>query len=140
MDYHQGAGHERPLRNTKQRTALLELLKSVDNHPTADWLHSRLRTDFPNLSLGTVYRNLKVLTEQGLVNKLTFNNTVDHYEAVIPPHSHLICKKCGNIIDFDQDQTPPLAQKVTEDTGFTVTDVRIDFYGICQNCQPPSKR
>ena len=92
---------QKVFRQSKQRNRILELLRSTDRHPTADWLYQQLKNEFPYLSLGTVYRNLGTLIEQGLVKKIHFGSTFDRFEAKTQPHYHLICESCGNIIDVN---------------------------------------
>ena len=92
---------QRIFRQSRQRSRILELLRSTASHPTADWLYEQLKNEFPRLSLGTVYRNLSLLAEQGLVKKIRFGSTFDRFEANIQPHYHLICESCEKIFDFD---------------------------------------
>jgi Fur family peroxide stress response transcriptional regulator len=107
-------------------------------HPTADWLYAQLKKEFPKLSLGTVYRNLSILTEQGLVKRLHFGSTFDRYEAQIAPHYHLICEKCGSILDFNMPFYEELNSKAKELTEFKIRYHRIDFYGLCKRCSAKS--
>jgi Fur family peroxide stress response transcriptional regulator len=125
----------KPLRRSRQRQRLLELLQSTGTHPTAGWLYDMLKPEFPHLSLGTVYRNLAVLIEQGLVKKIDSGSTFDRYEAKTTPHYHLICCKCGTIIDFENLLFPEIDDAVTKATDFTVQRHRIDFFGLCNECK-----
>lgn len=122
-------------RQSKQRERILKLLRSTDNHPTADWLYDRLKKEFPQLSLGTVYRNLSVLMEQGLVQKIDFGSTFDRFEANASPHYHLICERCGSIQDFEMALYDELNEKANRLTDFSVQHHRIEFYGICTKCR-----
>lgn len=121
-------------RQSKQRTRILDLLRSTENHPTADWLYEKLKNEFPRLSLGTVYRNLSILTEQGKIKKIRFGSTFDRFEANIKPHDHLICESCGKILDFEIPVYEDLELKVKQQTNFTIHHHKIDFYGICAEC------
>ncbi len=125
-------------KSSRQRTRILELLRTTGEHPTADWLYARLKPEFPRLSLGTVYRNLTILNEQGLVKKIHYGSTFDRFEANIKPHHHLICEECGAIIDFimpNYDEINASAGKLTD---FTVRSHKIEFFGICANCKKKS--
>ena len=84
-------------RQSKHRERILELLRSTDTHPTADWVYDQLKKEYPQLSLGTVYRNLTILLEMGLAKKIHFGSTYDRFEAKTEPHYHLICESCGKI-------------------------------------------
>ena len=117
-----------------RRERILSLLRSTKDHPTADWVYSRLKKEFSHLSLGTVYRNLNILNEQGLVRKLTFGSTFDRYDANLVSHSHLVCEKCGRVIDFEMPCSPDLDTRVEQQSGFHVTVKRIEFFGICPQC------
>lgn len=122
-------------RSSRQRERLLALLRSTGIHPTASWLYDRLKKDFPSLSLGTVYRNLSILIEQGLVRKIDSGSTFDRFEANTTPHYHLICKKCGKIIDFEQRFFPEINKEIARSTDFDIESHRIDFFGTCSDCR-----
>ncbi len=126
---------EKILRQSRQRNRILELLQSVETHPTADWLYENLKGEFPKLSLGTVYRNLSTLIEQGLVKKIHFGSTFDRFEANIQPHYHLICQSCGKISDFEMPGYDDLNLRAKELTDFTIFHHKLEFYGICEDCK-----
>ena len=121
-------------RKSKQREKILMLLKSTDTHPTANWLYDNLRNDFPNLSLGTIYRNLNILVEQGLIKKIDFGSTFDRYDSNITQHHHFICEKCGSIIDINLPDNKELYNKVDKLINGKTEKHRIEFYGICNKC------
>lgn len=125
-------------RQSKQRNRLLELLRSTSSHPTADWLYEQLKKEFPNLSLGTVYRNLAMLIEQGTVKKIHFGSTFDRFEANTHPHYHLICESCGKIVDLDMPIHHDLNKQATKRTSFTISHHNIDFFGLCETCKNKS--
>ena len=125
-------------KRSKQRDKILELLQKTDAHPTADWLYEKLKTEFPNLSFGTVYRNLNILMEQKLIQKIPFGSTHDRYEAKIDPHYHLVCEKCGLVQDFEMPQYKRINKQAEEKSEFTINRHRIDFFGTCKTCQKKS--
>jgi len=125
----------RERKRSRQRERILELLHGTGAHPTADWLYDRLKGEFPNLSMGTVYRNLNILVEQGLINRIDFGSTFDRFDAKVGPHYHFICEKCGAIVDLPLPIDETLNRKVDESTPFTVSRHRIEFYGICDRCR-----
>jgi Fur family transcriptional regulator, peroxide stress response regulator len=122
-------------RKSQQRERILQILKETDSHPTADWVYARLKEEIPGLSLGTVYRNLKVLIEQGHIQKLPFGSTFDRFDAELKPHYHLVCEKCGMVSDFEMPQNSHLNELAQQISRFKVNRHRIDFFGICEKCQ-----
>ena len=127
------------LRNSRQRTRIIEILQATDTHPTADKIYEKLKKEFPKLSLGTVYRNLSVLLEQGLVKKIHFGSTFDRFEANMNQHYHLICEKCKSITDFTMPINEDLNKKAAQLTNFSIKHHIIEFYGICQDCSKSKK-
>jgi len=123
-----------PYRRSKQRQRILELLQSTEAHPTANWLFRKLRKDFPNLSLGNVYRNIGILVEQGLISRIAFGSTFDRLDANMKPHYHFICENCDSIIDLDIPPDESLNVWPDKSLGFKVTRHEIEFYGLCPKC------
>jgi Fur family peroxide stress response transcriptional regulator len=103
-------------------------------HPTAAWIYERLKKEIPDLSMGTVYRNLNILIEQGLVRKIDFGSTFDRFDANIDPHYHFVCEKCGAITDLDLPIDASLNEWVNDKTQFKAKRHRIEFYGLCNRC------
>jgi Fur family peroxide stress response transcriptional regulator len=127
---------ERQCRMTPQRVALLRLLTSGEDHPSAAQLYDRLRVDFPTISLATVYKTLSLLYDMGEVLELGFSNDVVRYDANKPyPHPHLICIRCRRIVDSEPSLAPDLAQEIAEGSGFRMIGHRLDIYGLCPDCQ-----
>jgi Fe2+ or Zn2+ uptake regulation protein len=122
-------------RNSHQRERILQILKETDSHPTADWVYARLKGEITGLSLGTVYRNLKVLMEQGHIQKLPFGSTFDRFDAQLEPHYHLICEECGTVSDLKMPQNSHLNEIAQQISTFKINHHRIDFFGICEKCQ-----
>ncbi|MCG8477473.1 MAG: transcriptional repressor [Spirochaetales bacterium] len=125
------------LRKSKQRDRILALLQSQRVHVTANWLYDQLRVDFPTLSLGNVYRNLNILVEQGLINRLGFGSTFDVYEAKREPHYHFVCDSCGTIEDV---HTPKELQEeverwVEQQEGHLISSKTVELHGICRRCR-----
>jgi Fur family peroxide stress response transcriptional regulator len=117
------------------RERILDLLKGTGSHPTANWLYGKLRREFPDLSLGTVYRNLGILVEQGQVNRIDYGSTFDRFDAKTLPHYHFICETCGSVTDLDIPVDPSLNALVDGKTGMKVTRHEIEFYGVCARCR-----
>jgi len=107
---------------------------STGAHPTASWIYDKLKGEFPELSMGTVYRNLNILKEQGLIRKIDFGSTFDRYDANTAPHYHFICERCGSIIDLDMHIDKELNRRVERMTNLKTKRHRIEFYGLCDKC------
>lgn len=122
-------------RQSKHRERILELLRSTDTHPTADWVYDQLKKEYSQLSLGTVYRNLTILLEMGLAKKIHFGSTYDRFEAKTEPHYHLICESCGKIRDFNMPITDDLNTQATRLTGFKIHHHKLEFFGLCEDCE-----
>lgn len=119
-------------RHSKQRDAILELLRSTKSHPTADWLHSELKVHYPGIGVATVYRNLKLFEEQGLVQKIDVGDGFDHYDADMSEHYHHFCTHCKKVIDLDM---PRMNFNSQLPGGHTSDRHQLVFFGICKNCQ-----
>lgn len=133
---------EKKLRKSKQRRRILELLQHTRSHPTANWVYDQLKGEFPSLSLGNVYRNLNILVEQGVVERLDFGSTFDRYEAKIEPHVHFVCDSCGAIHDIDvpEELGRELIQRVREQTDFEINRQRMEVFGLCDECRERERR
>jgi Fe2+ or Zn2+ uptake regulation protein len=122
-------------RQTKQRAAILELLRGDYIHLTADQIYDEVRKKIRNISKGTVYRNLKVLQEMGLVSEVSLTNTVSRFEAKRHGHYHFRCEGCGQVFDVDEPINRELNQRIAERTGFKISNHQLEFRGLCQECQ-----
>ena len=119
------------MRYSKQRELITEIIKGRKDHPTADMIYASARELEPNISLGTVYRNLKLLADEGVIITLETEDKRLHYDGDISRHSHFICSECGKIVDlFKPAETPKELYKL----GLTVTGEKCIYYGYCPNC------
>lgn len=121
-----------PFRYSRQREKIFDILKNNKNHPTADEIYGKVRETFPSISLGTVYRNLGVLHEQGLVNRIIHAEGPDRYDADMYAHSHFYCKKCGTI--YDIEETGFSTSSGTVMNGHRVDYQNTSYYGVCSEC------
>ena len=126
-------------KRSRQRERILELLRDTGRHPAAGWVYNELKEEFPGLSMGTVYRNLSVLMDQGLINRIDFGSTFDRFDANTGPHYHFVCDQCGAITDLEIPVDPSLNDRVNRTTPFTARRHRIEFYGICSRCEQLSR-
>jgi Fur family peroxide stress response transcriptional regulator len=122
-------------RQTKQREAILRLLRGTSSHPTADQIYDEVRKEIPNISKGTVYRNLKVLQEMGVISELNLNSTVSRFEAKQESHYHFRCEQCGRVFDVDEPPDKELDRKIARRTGFKISYHQLEFRGLCHDCQ-----
>ena len=126
------------LKYSRQREAIKSYLCGREDHPTADMIYTSIRGDFPNISLGTVYRNLSLLVELGEIRKITTDGA-DRFDARVMPHSHFICRKCGCVMDVMVPLEDPV-QQVNRDWGHgEVEECRVEFYGVCEQCGKSAK-
>ena len=123
------------LRLTKQRRVIMDILKSTDTHPTADWIYSKARRQIKNISLGTVYRNLNLMTRENLIKKFDFGFGLARFDGGMEPHSHLVCDKCGTIIDLPVDGKSVNVADMEDKTGFSINSFEIELHGICPKCK-----
>lgn len=122
------------LKHSRQRDAIKEYLASTTAHPTADTVYLHVREEFPNISLGTVYRNLNLLTDLGEAIKITAPDGGDRFDAQTMPHYHFYCKVCGNIYDMDFSNMDTLNKEASKHFDGIIESHSALFYGICGNC------
>ena len=121
---------------TPQRMAILKILAAGEGHPSVEQIYEQVKVDFPMTSLATVYKTVTLLKEIGQVLELGFGNDSNRYDGNKPyPHPHLICTQCRKIFDPDVSGLGDLSQQVAQMTGFQITGHRLDFYGVCPQCQ-----
>ncbi len=123
-------------RGSKQREAILRVLQSTDIHPTADWIYDQVRKLIPNISLGTVYRNLNLLIEEGLIREVNIQGTASaRYDANLEPHHHFICLICSSVYDLPISKEKINIEAFVENKNFEVKFIKLDIFGICDKCQ-----
>lgn len=121
-------------KNSKQRNALLENLISRYDHPTADMLFESLHGEYPRMSLGTVYRNLALLVEDGKIRKISCGDGIERYDGHLNEHSHFICKCCGQVLDLELSLDDTLSQVDAEKNIGCVDAHSLILYGYCKKC------
>ncbi len=122
-------------RYSAKREAILQLIRQTDTHPTAEWVFQQLKPKFPDLSLGTVYRNLAEFRQEGTLISVGVVNGQERFDAETGPHTHFICNCCGAVKDIHQLMVPEeLAQRLTENAGVRVDHYQLTFQGICESC------
>jgi Fur family peroxide stress response transcriptional regulator len=127
---------EQEYRLTPQRVALLRLLATSDGHPSASQLYEQIKDQFPTTSPATVYKTLNLLKEMGEVLELGFSDDDNRYDGNKPfPHPHLVCLRCRKIVDPEIDLIQDLEQEMSRQSGYEILSHRLDFYGLCPDCQ-----
>lgn len=128
------------LKYSRQREAIQNFLAARTDHPTADTVYMNIREEFPNISLGTVYRNLSQLAERGEIIKLSCGDNADRFDGCITPHYHFFCLDCSDVIDLDlsvQDDINALASRHFDGE---ISGHNLFFYGKCKKCSKNKQR
>lgn len=122
------------LKYSRQRESIKACLMNRHDHPTADALYASIREEFPNISLGTVYRNLNLLVETGEVRRFNCGDGADHYDANLVPHYHFMCRHCGQVFDVYMDILDGLNEAAQQHVPGIVDSHSVLFLGSCNEC------
>lgn len=122
------------MKYSHQREEILDNLRSRRDHPTADMVYEAMREIEPNISLGTVYRNLSLLSEQGHLLKISTGIGPDHFDGHIEPHNHFICKKCGAVLDMDYKLKEDVINEAAYSFPGKISSFELQFFGECDRC------
>jgi len=122
-------------RKSRQRERILEILRGTKSHPTADTIYLEMKDEFPDLSLGNVYRNLNILVETNMIRRLDFGSTFNRFDGNCETHSHFICEKCGAVSDLEINENFNPEDFIKNSKGKRVKTFTLEFFGICENCR-----
>ena len=122
------------LKHSKQRDSIKEFLATRKDHPTADVVYTNVRQIFPNISLGTVYRNLTLLVDIGEIARLRVSDGIDHFDYDTSPHYHFVCSECGCVTDLDIPIMTQMTKAAQENFEGEIEGQVTYFYGRCSNC------
>jgi Fe2+ or Zn2+ uptake regulation protein len=122
------------MRMTKQRRVILDALRKNHIHPTADTIYELVRKQMPRISLGTVYRNLEILTALGEIQTLELSGSQKRYDGIAQKHYHIRCLHCGRVDDAPIAPLNRLEDDLYESTVYTIMGHRLEFIGLCQEC------
>ncbi|CAM3966550.1 Fur family transcriptional regulator [Cohnella lubricantis] len=122
------------VRMTPQRYAILQFLMESEDHPTADDIFRALSPQYPSLSVATVYNNLKLFVDAGLIRELTYGDDSSRFDSDLSDHYHAICTRCGTMVDFDHPPVRAVEEAAAQRTGFMVQGHRMEIYGLCPTC------
>ena len=122
------------IKYSRQRESIVNFLASRTDHPTAETIYQNIKKEFPNISLGTVYRNLAQLAENGDILKISTSANKEHFDGFVHRHFHFVCNKCDKIYDVDLDGMDEIKNQAAEKLNADIEDYSLIFYGICENC------
>ena len=119
---------------SRQRECILKNLQSRRDHPTADMVYESVQVEEPNISLGTVYRNLSFLTENGQILKISTGIGPDHFDGFTEAHNHFACRKCGRVLDLDYVADEKIIAYASKNFNGEIKGYDLQFYGTCEDC------
>ena len=123
-------------KHSKKRDAILECVRTTTSHPSAEWVYTQLKPKIPDLSLATVYRNLALFLDEGLISSVGVVGGLERFDGDTSPHVHFICSGCSKILDLPELRVPTdLETQVAAQTGGKVTCSTLSFSGLCQCCK-----
>jgi len=120
---------------TRQRKIILEELRKVNTHPTADQIYEMARCRLPRISLGTVYRNLEILSQYGMIQKLELGASQKRFDGNPKNHYHVRCMRCGRIEDVRMEPLTTIENVIREKSNYEIIGSRVEFIGICPQCK-----
>lgn len=126
------------LKYSRQREAIKTFLMNCPDHPTADTVYTCLRQTYPNISLGTVYRNLALLEQIGEITKISTGSGAEHYDANMTQHQHFICTRCNKVYDIQIENIDSIMNAASGAAPGIIESYRANFYGTCKECQEKS--
>lgn len=126
------------LKYSRQRESIKQQLVHRKDHPTADMVYTEIRKEFPNISLGTVYRNLALLSELGEIKRLTTGDGPDRFDADTSMHHHFICRKCHAVLDLDMEDIRDISEQAERNFDGLIESYSVNFYGVCGSCRQKS--
>jgi Fur family peroxide stress response transcriptional regulator len=122
-------------RKSRQRDIILRVVKNTKSHHNADWVYDQVRKEIPNISLGTVYRNLKSLAEAGEILQLEIAGRTRRFDGNTESHYHFRCQKCGLMIDLDEPVDHSIEKRIANKAGLKILRQRVELTGLCTECQ-----
>lgn len=122
------------LKYSRQRESIKEMLQTRKDHPTADMIYESMRQIYPNISLGTVYRNLSLLASIGEISKISTPEGADRFDGRLSPHNHFICRHCHRVVDVEMESMESIVEKAGKNFSGTIDGYTIHFTGLCDEC------
>ena len=121
-------------RMTKQRRIIKDILCNTKEHPTAETIYAEAKKVLPDIGLGTVYRNLQVLVEEGSILQLNCDKRFSRYDGNLIPHAHFVCEKCNRVLDLDMEMDDSLLKSAQKQFAGEIKSYKVDFFGVCEDC------
>lgn len=122
-------------KHSKKRDAILECICGTKSHPSAEWVYQQLKPAIPDLSLGTVYRNIAMFKQDGIIQSIGTVQGLERYDGNTDPHTHFICTQCGKVIDLEHVELPRTTLTQAEQcAGGTIGSYQLQFFGCCAEC------
>ena len=132
---------EQGLAFTFQRQVIYEAVADSRAHPTPELIYAQVRQRIPSISLGTIYKNVKTFLDSGLLKEVTLHHGSLRLESNLTPHHHLVCSSCRAIFDIEESAVEPVPLPKTElPAGFSIKQCRVEFVGVCKNCQTARRK
>ncbi len=122
------------LKYSRQRESIKQFLATRNDHPTADTIYTNLRETFPNISLGTVYRNLALLSDIGEIVKITTGDGADRFDGKTTPHHHFVCRECHRVMDLEMESIDSIMDVAGKNFAGQIDSYITNFYGVCDEC------
>lgn len=120
---------------SRKREAVLRAVRSTTTHPTAEWVYQTLKPEYPDLSLGTVYRNLAQFKEDGVIMSVGIVNGQERFDGNVQPHTHFVCSQCGAVLDIPDDRPEPgRIERIAQHHHIRVDSADIMLRGVCSEC------
>ena len=123
------------LKYSRQRESIKELLRTRGDHPTADMVYESMRQIYPNISLGTVYRNLSLLVSIGEIAKISTPEGADRFDGRLSPHNHFICRQCHKVSDVEMEDMGDMLERAGRKFSGIIDGYTIHFTGVCRECK-----
>lgn len=132
---------EKKIRITETRKAIIKYIIESKVHPSAEKIYTDLLVSYPGISLATIYNNLKLLIEEGFVAEIKIKqNSTSYFDFIRHQHIHVICEKCGDITDFEEQEIPNFKKEIENKTHYKVTNIQMVVYGMCENCRSKNNK
>lgn len=126
---------EKTRKRSRKRDAILSCIRGARRHPSAEWIYDQLKPEIPDLSRGTVYRNLRLFLEEGSVTSVGVVNGLERFDGDVSPHAHFICQRCGEVMDLPGlAPLDAMAGQAEGLTGGRIEGCTLTFSGCCRDC------
>ena len=122
-------------KNSKQRDLIIHIIRNTKCHPNADWIYDQARLQIPNISLGTIYRNLNLLCTEGKIAELSLDKGITRYDGDLREHYHVRCSQCGRIDDVPHLVPRVSVEEIEQSTGYRIHTHQMSLIGLCPDCE-----